>query len=85
MKYTTVIEASNRYMRSGVVARASIVLGFIVLFLAAIAVTARDAIERAYVQHVLAGELDGDVSLGALRHAGDRTILDGVTQLRRRR
>ncbi len=65
-------------MRSGVVARASIVLGFIVLFLAAIAVTARDAIERAYVQHVLAGELDGDVSLGALRHAGDRTILDGV-------
>jgi exopolysaccharide biosynthesis protein len=77
-------------MRSGVVARgravprwpgrrrAAIVVGCIVLFLVAVAAAARDAIERAYVEHVLVGALDGDVSVGALHHHGDLTELDGV-------
>jgi exopolysaccharide biosynthesis protein len=58
--------------------RAAIVAGCIVLFSIAVAAAARDAIERAYLQHVLVGALDADVTLGGLRHGGDATILDGV-------
>jgi exopolysaccharide biosynthesis protein len=77
-------------MRSGVVSRVralpgspavrrgAIVAGCVILFLIAVAVASRDAIERAYLQHVLVGALDGDVSLGALHHRGDLIVLDGV-------
>ena len=48
------------------------------LFILAIALASRDAIERAYLQHVLVGALDADVTLGGLHHRGEVTVLDGV-------
>ncbi len=54
------------------------------LFLVAVAFGARDAIESAYLQHAVAGELDGDVSIGGLHHRDGLTVLDGVRIATRR-
>ena len=56
----------------------ALIAGVLALFVVAIGVAARDAIERAYLQHVLVGALDADVTLGGLHHRGDLVVLDGV-------
>ena len=58
--------------------RVALIVGVLALFVVAIGVAARDAIERAYLQHVLVGALDADVTLGGLHHRGDLVVLDGV-------
>jgi exopolysaccharide biosynthesis protein len=73
-----VVARARALPRSAAVRRATIVAGCVVLFLLAVAVAARDAIERAYIEHVMVSALDGDVTLGALHHRGDLTVLDGV-------
>jgi len=73
-----VVSRARALPRSPAVRRGAIVAGCIILFLIAMAVAARDAIERAYLQHVLVAALDSDVALGALHHRGDLTVLDGV-------
>jgi exopolysaccharide biosynthesis protein len=64
--------------------RIVIIAGVLLLLLAAIVVGAHDVIERAYLEHVLAGELDGDVAFGALHHRGDLVVLDGMRVQTRR-
>ncbi len=54
------------------------------LFLLAVAFGARDAIESAYLQRTISGELDGDVSIGSLHHTGGLTVLEGVRIATRR-
>ncbi len=57
---------------------AAIAIGCGALFVASVTVAAHDAIERAYLQHVLVGALDADVSVGSLEHHGDSTVLEAV-------
>jgi exopolysaccharide biosynthesis protein len=54
------------------------VLACVVLFLIAVAVTARDAIAGAYLRHQLVGALDADVTLGSFHRRGGATVLEGL-------
>jgi exopolysaccharide biosynthesis protein len=58
--------------------RIALIAGFAVLFLIALAAAAHDAIERTLLEHALARAFGGDVSIGQLRHTGDRVIVDGL-------
>jgi exopolysaccharide biosynthesis protein len=90
MKHTKTIQARKRVTTTGRVAsrrrtfprlltrRAATIAGCVVLFLVALGAGAHDSFERILLEHALGGAFGGDASIARLRHAGGRTILEGV-------
>ncbi len=64
--------------RANWVRRSAIGVACAVLIIAAVVAATRDLIERAYLQHILVGALDADVTIGGLRHQDGLTVLDAV-------